>query len=163
MTLAEWMVRYHDDLDEVVLALCEIFDLPNPPAVQEYVEAELEQQARLLLIVDGQTILGLAGWNWAHADHRATVLPIYFGVRRNFGARDVRALLVTSVVGRLTEERERSERIEITSALLQFPPGDRMFRQICQDLGYGSDKRRNDMFKQRLGARGSLYSRLARL
>lgn len=162
MTLAEWMNQHDDRLEEVVLALCQIYDLPHEDIVRSYVEDEIDRQARLLLIVDDQrTILAIAGWNWAHADDHSDELPVYLGIRTNVELPGVRLLLIESVVKRLRKERIHSDHTSITTALLQFRPDDRDLRSICDDLGYARDKRRNETFQASLGARGYLRSMVA--
>lgn len=162
LTLAEWMNQHDDKLDEVVVALCQIYDLPDEEIVRTYVEDEIDRQARLLLIVDDQrTILAIAGWNWAQADFDSDELPVYLGIRTNVELPGVRLLLVESVINRLRMERVHSDHTTITTALLQFPPNDRALRSICDDLGYTRDERRNESFQTSLGARGYLRSMVA--
>lgn len=161
MTLAEWMTQHHDELDEIVAALCQIFDLPDADLVTTYVEMEIDNQARLLLVVDEEMVLAVAGWNWAHLDHEATELPVYLGVRRNLDVEGLRATLVTSVLNRLRQDRELTKRDDVTMALLQYHPGDRDLRDLCELLGCTRDRRRNNSFKATLGATGALRSMTA--
>ena len=162
MTLAQWMMKHHDDLDVVVAALCTIFDLKDQQIVQAYVEDEIDRPARLLLISDEQnTILGIAGWNWAHAEYPSPELPVYLGVLPTLDVPGLRLLLVENLLGRLRLERTNSENLWITDALLQFPPQDRELRRTCLDLGCRRDLRRNESFKASLGANGYLRSMLA--
>lgn len=162
MTLAQWMMKHHDNLDVVVAALCTIFDLPDQEIVKTYVEDEIDRQARLLLISDDRpTILGIAGWNWAHAEYPSPELPVYLGVQPSLDAPGLRLLLVETLLERLRLERTNSENLWITDALLQFPPQDRELRRVCLDLGYRRDLRRNESFNASLGANGYLRSMLA--
>lgn len=158
LTLSEWMVRHHEQFDDVVFALCQIFDLPEADLVTTYVEQEIDRQARLLLVADGPTILGIAGWNWAHIDYRATELPVYIGIRRNLDLEGLRMTLVASVMNRLKEERILSGHTQVETVLLQYHPADRDLRDLCETLGFTRDKRRNESFKTTLGAPGFLRS-----
>lgn len=161
LTLSEWMIRHHEQFDDVVFALCQIFDLPEADLVTTYVEQEIDRQARLLLIADGPTILGLAGWNWAHIDIRETELPVYLGIRRNLDIEGLRMTLVSTVKNRLKEERILSGHTHVETMLLQYHPADRDLRDLCETLGFVRDKRRNESFKTTLGASGYLRSMTA--
>ncbi len=164
MTLAQWMMKHHDNLDVVVVALCEIYDLKDRDIVLAYIEEEIERQARLLLISDEQgTVLGIAGWNWAHAEHPDPELPVYLGFLPSLEVPGLRLLLVETLLTRLRKERTASEHLWIWDALLQFPSQDRELRRVCLDLGFRRDLRRNETFKTSLGARGYLRSMSAPL
>lgn len=164
MTLAEWMIQHHDDVEMVVRALCQIFHLDDHDIVQIHIENEIENQARLLLVSDQQgTILGLAGWNWAHVAYPDTELPVYLGVLPNTDVPGIRLLLVEALLQRLQRERRSSDNLWVTTALLQFPPLDRELRRTCLSLGLWRDLRRNESFKASLGANGFLRSVVAPL
>ncbi|GEM_PF-2625050 len=155
MTLSEWMSKHGYDLDDVVIALDEIFGLPKPEATAIYLEEEIEHQARLLLFLERDEIQAIAGWRWTlHADH----LEVYFGVRLENTDPDLRYEVIGAITARLEAERIRSNHAQVRYALLQYSPIDRQMSQACLDLGCQPCKEINTFFKDHLGTRWSLRS-----